>query len=122
MREAVRQGVIVQAHDISDGGIAVTVAECCLRADCGAEVSVPAHDDVDSALFGEGGTRIVAAAPRTSLPALEELGRTHGVPVTALGRLTGQRLRITAGGERVIDLSLRRVRQAWMSLERGRPR
>ncbi len=122
VREAVRQGVIVQAHDISDGGIAVTAAECCLRADCGAEVSVGAHADVDSALFGEGGTRIVAATPRTSLPALEELGRTHGVPVTALGRLTGRRLRITAGGERVIDLSLRRVRQAWMSLERGRPR
>ncbi|GAB1540901.1 phosphoribosylformylglycinamidine synthase subunit PurL [Scytonema sp. NUACC21] len=70
-REGIRQGWIRSAHDCAEGGIAVTLAECCIAAKLGAEIKfqLPANLQVsgmpvrrwDEVLFGEGGARIVVS-------------------------------------------------------------
>jgi phosphoribosylformylglycinamidine synthase len=68
VRAAVRGGGLPTAHDISDGGLACALAECCIEGGIGARVSV-APDD--AALFGEGPGGVLVAGPRQLVEALE---------------------------------------------------
>ena len=54
IRDAVREGVVVSAHDIAEGGLAVALAECCLAGGLGATVTVTAGEEPSTELFGEG--------------------------------------------------------------------
>jgi len=126
VREAVRRGVIALAHDVSDGGLAVALAECCLALGSGADILLPAAERTDAALFGEGGTRIVCAVPRAHLPDVRVLALEHDVPLAVLGQLEGRLLRIRDAGETgataiqgeggAIVLALDQIRRAWMRL------
>jgi phosphoribosylformylglycinamidine synthase subunit PurL len=83
IRDAVRAGLVRSAHDVSEGGLAVAVAECCIAAGLGAEVRLPD-------LFGEGPGGVVVSG---SSEALDELGETlaeHGF--LRLGEVRGNRL------------------------------
>src|SRR5205814_5557504 len=54
---AIRDGLIKSAHDVSEGGLAVALAECCYsnisRLAIGAEVQIPSHLEMRRDLFGE---------------------------------------------------------------------
>ncbi|NMG08129.1 phosphoribosylformylglycinamidine synthase subunit PurL [Brasilonema sp. UFV-L1] len=64
-REGICQGWIRSAHDCAEGGVAVTLAECCIAGKLGADILLeqPAHNSQrwDEVLFGEGGARIVVS-------------------------------------------------------------
>ncbi|MBW4631852.1 MAG: phosphoribosylformylglycinamidine synthase subunit PurL [Iphinoe sp. HA4291-MV1] len=68
-REGIRQGWVRSAHDCTEGGVAIALAECCIAGKLGADiqlklpVEIPAHNDQrwDEVLFGEGGARIVVS-------------------------------------------------------------
>jgi phosphoribosylformylglycinamidine synthase subunit PurL len=64
-REGIRQGWVRSAHDCAEGGVAVTLAECCIAGNLGAEIqleqSVQNTQRWDEVLFGEGGARIVVS-------------------------------------------------------------
>ncbi|MGF1576263.1 MAG: phosphoribosylformylglycinamidine synthase subunit PurL [Cyanophyceae cyanobacterium] len=66
-RHGIRQGWIRSAHDCSEGGLAIALAECCLSAQAGgsklgAEIQLPqSSTPLDQQLFGEGGSRIVVS-------------------------------------------------------------
>ncbi len=61
-RQGIRQGWIRSAHDCSEGGLAVTLAESCISGGLGAEIQLPASAQrLDEQLFGEGGSRIVVS-------------------------------------------------------------
>jgi phosphoribosylformylglycinamidine synthase len=68
VRAAVRSGAVPTAHDISDGGIACALAECCIAGGLGARVSTERDE---RSLFGEGPGGVVVAGPREALEALE---------------------------------------------------
>ncbi|MCH8065197.1 MAG: phosphoribosylformylglycinamidine synthase subunit PurL [Chloroflexi bacterium] len=112
--EAARRGLLRSAHDTSRGGLAVTLAECCIESGLGLEASgVGIEGRRDAALFGETPSRIVVS---TSQPdELTSLARERGVPVVSLGRVAGDRL--TLGGE--IDVAVADLREAY---EEGLPR
>ncbi|MFN0094911.1 MAG: phosphoribosylformylglycinamidine synthase subunit PurL [Dehalococcoidia bacterium] len=89
------EGLLLSAHDCSEGGLAVTLAESAIIGGLGfrgAAAELPGR--LDAALFGEGQGRIVVSLPpetyrRMGGPArLEDLAREMGVPVTRLGRTT----------------------------------
>jgi phosphoribosylformylglycinamidine synthase len=101
VREAVRSGRVVCAHDIAEGGIAVALAECCLAGGLGAEVELDAGDD--AALFGEAPGGFIVSGPRETLP-----GRV-------LGTVTDGGLAFAAGPQR-IELSLEQLRSAHAAL------
>ncbi len=85
------EGLLASAHDCSDGGLAVTVAESAILGGRGFEGSAALHGRLDAALFGEAQGRIVVSLLPDAFrqgggaARLEDLARELGVPVTRLG-------------------------------------
>ena len=86
-REGVKQGLILSAHDCSDGGLAVALAESCILGGVGFRFqgSVDALSRWDTALFGEKQSRIVVSVERERRHLMEDLAHAVGAPVSLLG-------------------------------------
>ena len=60
LRKIIKEGIINSAHDISDGGLAVAIAECSIASGLGANISIPSSESrLDRLLFAEGGARVL---------------------------------------------------------------
>ncbi|WCJ59254.1 phosphoribosylformylglycinamidine synthase subunit PurL [Fontisphaera persica] len=116
LRELIAQGWVRSAHDCSEGGLAVCLAECCMsRREArghsillGAEVDLTPWRDArqDALWFGEAHGRVVISCAPEHVEALEALARSRGVPVHRLGVVKGQTLKIkTAAGTHSARLS-----------------
>ncbi len=90
--EVIEEGLLSAAHDVSDGGIAVTLAEMAIAADLGFSITVPAGVRPDSWLFAESPGAVVAGLPEHNLTRLRESARGHSLPLTTLGRMQGKTL------------------------------
>ena len=119
VRRAVKEGLLTSAHDCSDGGLAVALAECCMGAPpppgggpagwLGAAVRVPFPTRKDFVLFGESASRVVVSLPHASLARLEALAREEGAAVVALGAVGGDRLEI----EGALSVDVAALGAAW---------
>ena len=116
LREGISAGMVRSAHDSSDGGLAVALAECCIASGLGAELVFPddAVPRLDRALFAEGGARVVISVDAERLEEWHQLCLRHSeVPVSSLGTVQDQpQLRVHAGGHARIDLSVAALRHA----------
>ena len=92
LRTAVARSVLVSAHDVSDGGLAVALAECTLTGPerIGARIALGDSIRPDALLFGESTGRVIAASATPD--ALLGLAAEHGVPARAIGETGGDRL------------------------------
>jgi phosphoribosylformylglycinamidine synthase subunit PurL len=109
VRQAGARGLLHTAHDVSEGGLAVALAEATFAAGLGAHVRTAS---TPTALFSESQARaIVAVAPR-HLDALLELAESLGVPAAEAGEVGGDRLVIEADGA-AIDVPVERLREIW---------
>ena len=116
------QGTVQSAHDVSDGGIAVTLAESCFASGAlGARVSLQEDASEEIALFGERGGRCVVSVAPTKLAALLETARQYGVGAREIGKAhLGNTLRIEYKGGAVIDCPVDSLRDVWAnSLEQN---
>ena len=104
-------GLLLSAHDCSDGGLAIALAECCLLGGHGFAGEVAVEGRIDAALFGEGQGRILVSARPEAGERLAALAEEHGVPLTRLGVTTDE------GALRYgpIDADLGALREAWES-------
>jgi phosphoribosylformylglycinamidine synthase subunit PurL len=65
-RQGIRQGWVRSAHDCSEGGLAVALAESCISSQHGAEILLPKSTSrIDQLLFAEGGARIIVSVSPT---------------------------------------------------------
>jgi phosphoribosylformylglycinamidine synthase len=122
-------GSVRSAHDVSDGGIAVTLAESCFAAvsrgamaQLGAKVNLPEESSpAEYALFGERGARAVVSVPATLLGAVLETARQWGVKALQIGQvIRSDTFRIEYKGSAVIDSSVAKLHDIWAhSLERA---
>jgi len=94
-------GLISSAHDLSDGGLAQALAECCLRRGIGARVELPG--EVFMELFSESAARAVVSVAPAQLDRVRALAAHHGVPVAALGITGGSALEVTGSFEVGLD-------------------
>jgi phosphoribosylformylglycinamidine synthase len=98
---AIRAGLVKSAHDCSDGGLAVALAESCITGNIGARLELPETVEhspdtrLDAVLFGETQSRIILSTQTEHLPRLQELARSAGVPLSYLGLVGGERLLIS---------------------------
>jgi phosphoribosylformylglycinamidine synthase len=100
--DAARSGLLKSAHDCSRGGLAVALAKCCLAGGRGLDArDVAIEGRIDATLFGEAPSRIIVSTADRA--ALEALAQGHGVPLLHLGRVSGDRLRVGAQGDWLID-------------------
>ena len=88
-RELISSGVAKSAHDCSDGGLAVALAESAVAGGLGAEVSAPVSGRWDAALFGEGQSRIVVSLSSDRLAELHDICADGQVPYLVLGTVSG---------------------------------
>ncbi|MFQ5828775.1 MAG: phosphoribosylformylglycinamidine synthase subunit PurL [Candidatus Methylomirabilia bacterium] len=116
-RSAIDAGLVSAAHDCSEGGLALTLAEACLTGPAllGVQVSLGALGRPDLALFGEGPSRIVVSVPTGAQRHFEQLIGEWEVSWRWIGAVGGDRLEIRVGEERLVSLSPERLNQAWSS-------
>jgi len=111
VRDAVRAGKLSSAHDVSDGGLAVALAESAIAGGIGCDVNVEHLRErgaqPEEALFGEGPGGFVVSGDRATL---EELG------AVLLGEVGGDTVKIGAG-DRSLTVSLADAERAWRSLD-----
>ncbi len=111
---AIESGLLSSAHDCSEGGIGVALAECCLSGPglVGAEIRLEPASRPDALLFGESQGRIVVSLPEGKLESLQGEARARGVASAVIGKVGGPRLRVDGGGS-LVDLSLDDMNHAW---------
>jgi phosphoribosylformylglycinamidine synthase len=104
---AIGAGVVRSAHDCSDGGLAVALAECCIMdrgRPLGAQVDLSDFDflPLRAVLFGEAQGRIIMSTPDPA--ALREIALRHGVTSSVIGTVASadDPLEIVAGGQRLV--------------------
>lgn len=84
--EAITDGVARNAHDCSEGGLGVALAECLIHAKgLGFELELAATARPDHVLFGESASRVVLSVRAEEVDSLEDICARHGVPMTYLG-------------------------------------
>jgi phosphoribosylformylglycinamidine synthase len=122
LRALIRAGLVKSAHDCSDGGLAVALAESCIsnhRARgtdtlIGAEIdlsSVPTSR-IDALLFGETQSRIVISVARENADKVLSQAKSANVTATQLGKVGGARLLIKTKSSQ-IDSLLETLHDAW---------
>jgi len=114
--EAIKRGGIKSAHDCSEGGLLVAIAESCICGDIGFKgKNWRVRNRLDSAFFGEYQSRIVVSISDYSAVKLTKVARKWQVPLTLLGRVGGKHLVV----EGYIDLPLAKVKKAWQDGLKG---
>ena len=112
------------AHDCSDGGLAVTIAECSFDSGgVGCRVDLPAPDGPPAGaewatlgvLFSESAGRVIVTVQPERREALLDLARATGVPATVIGRTGGTRLQIAVDGTTAIDCAAAEAEEIWAS-------
>ena len=121
---AAEAGLLRSAHDCSDGGLAVALAECCFSSlngvAMGADIDVTGENDLAARLFGETPSRIIVSFDESALGDIEEIVAAAGCPMTLLGNVGSDRLRIESDGEEVIHLDVAEMETAWRSSLQGK--
>jgi len=123
LRRAAARGLLRSAHDLSDGGLGVAIAESLfgpLGETMGASVALETRRRAEAVLFSESQSRIlVSVAPREASE-LEQLADDAGVPLSRLGVTGGDHLEVRVNGERAVSRTVGSLREAWWTaIERG---
>ncbi len=111
----IRDSLVRSAHDLSEGGFSVALAECCFsnihRAGIGAQIVVPSCLEVCRDLFGEFPSRVLLTT--TDAEGLGKRAAEHGLSAYELGQVGGDRLILDYEGARAIDESVEGLEEVW---------
>ena len=99
--------------------MAVALSECCFsslnRDACGADIDITGDYDIVARLFSESPSRIVISFDESARGNIEEIVAAASCPMTLLGNVGSNRLRIESGGQEVIQLDVPTMENAWRS-------
>ncbi len=113
VREAILEGLVKSAHDVSDGGLACCLAESAIDGGRGVVIELGSDQRPDLLLFGEAPGLIVVSVAEKDLEHFARLA--PDLTVTVIGRVEGERLIIRAGGSGQVNLLVDQAAQAWGS-------
>jgi phosphoribosylformylglycinamidine synthase II len=102
VRNLIREGLVKSAHDCSEGGLGVALAECCFNPEeiFGADIDLGAYDTpVTAVLFNESQSRMVISVAVHNAEKAMSILRERDVPVQQLGKVGGDDLRIRVNEE-----------------------
>jgi phosphoribosylformylglycinamidine synthase II len=92
VRRLIRTGLATAVHDLSDGGLAVALAEMAMASGIGAAISLPGGLELISGLFGEDQGRYLVTAKPEDRDEIEKRGEQSGVSTSRIGDTGGDRL------------------------------
>jgi phosphoribosylformylglycinamidine (FGAM) synthase-like enzyme len=115
---AAEEGLLHSAHDCSDGGLALALAECCFstlgRSGVGATIELDGGGvSTESLLFGETPSRVIVSFDESQRTRMERIAAQAAAPFRVIGRVGGTRLRISSGGDEHISQSLSELETLW---------
>lgn len=110
---AIRKGLVKSAHDLSEGGLGVALAESCFGKEFGAEVALESALRPDVLLFSESQSRILLSTAQEKAEAVLALAAELGVPAQVIGKTGGSSLVVKVNGVEAINASIQEVKAAW---------
>lgn len=117
--DLIKGGIVKSAHDISEGGLAVCVAESCIIGSengksLGAEIELPVSDErLDGILFGERQSRIVISVNPHNANKIIREALNADIPAYAIGKVVPDCIRITYKNKTVINESVNDLASVW---------
>ena len=119
-REGIKRGIIKSAHDCSEGGLAVCLAECCIAGEIGGKVNLtaemiqsPITGRYSPILFGETASRIIVTVEASKLPELSAIAEEQNCPMFVLGEVGGEELVIAFDGKELIREEVKNLKAVW---------
>lgn len=110
---AIQGGLVASAHDLSEGGLAVALAESAISGGIGAEVNVTTELRPDHLLFSESQSRILLSAAPEKAAALQAHLSEQGVVNTAIGTVKGSSLTINVNGKAGVNAPVQQLEKVW---------
>jgi phosphoribosylformylglycinamidine synthase subunit PurL len=121
--EAIQAGLVRSAHDCSDGGLAVTLAESCFssygREAIGARIDLSEHAKSSglrlspALLFGESPSRIIISLKPEHVSGVKNIAQRAGVACAVIGEAGGDKLSVACAGEPLIEVAVASMEEAW---------
>jgi phosphoribosylformylglycinamidine synthase len=121
--EAIQACLVRSAHDCSDGGLAVALAESCFssygREAIGARIDLSEHaklsglDNAPVLLFSESPSRIIISLKPEHVPEVKNIAQQAGVACAVIGEVGGDILSVTSAGQRLIEVAVALMEESW---------
>jgi phosphoribosylformylglycinamidine synthase len=115
LASAIRDRMVHSAHDLSEGGLIVAIAECCFsnsqRKAIGAEINISAQSQICRDLFGDYTSRIIVSTADPN--EVRRRAEAAGLKAETLGTAGGSRLVLNYEGDRAIDIAIDELETAW---------
>ena len=109
-RNLIQHDLVKSAHDCSEGGLAVAIAESCIKGEIGFKGEFETRGRWDVQLFGEQQSRIVISVKEDNIDEVMQLCIDYQVEVLNLGSVGGERLYVPG----LLDVSVAEISEAWM--------
>jgi phosphoribosylformylglycinamidine synthase subunit PurL len=113
---AAAEGLLASAHDLSDGGLAVALAESCFTsasAALSATISLHACEQAELALFGERGARAIVSLPRNHLARVLALAAQYGLAAREIGSVARGPFSIKLNERLLVSADVPLLADAW---------
>jgi len=115
--EAIEKGLVNSAHDCSEGGLAVALAECCISNKdnmIGAIIDNLNYDmRADALLFGESQSKIILSCSRRAVEEIKKISKKNKAPCRIIGITAGKELKIFNGRKELINSTLENLLKEW---------
>jgi phosphoribosylformylglycinamidine synthase len=107
-------GLLDSAHDCSEGGIAITLAECTFAKGIGINVNMASHGlPAEFSLFGEDASRVVISCDRDNLSGIKQVAEKHGLTAEVIGETVPEHVEIKLDGRVVVSANVTKMRDAY---------
>jgi phosphoribosylformylglycinamidine synthase len=108
---------VLSAHDCSDGGLAITLAESCFsslgRDAIGADVELKGELGPTALMFSESPSRIVISFDAADANKVQEIAERNNAPFAIIGRVGGTRLMINVNGDEAVAMGVSELESTW---------
>jgi phosphoribosylformylglycinamidine synthase len=112
--ELIRAGLVMSAHDCSDGGLAVALAEKAFPRSIGCQVNLNSGGlPPEFVLFGEDASRVVISCDPVKVPRIKEVGEKYAVSLDVIGETISEKLEIALDGQTIVSASVSELRQPY---------
>ncbi|MBA7498936.1 Phosphoribosylformylglycinamidine synthase subunit PurL [subsurface metagenome] len=108
-RKAIKKELVSSAHDCSEGGLAIAMAEICIKGGKGAKIEIEDKIRSDTLLFGESQSRIIVSLNPKNLSLLQKIADKYQVPLLVLGSVEGEELNIN----QLISIKVEQLKKVW---------
>ena len=110
---AIRNGLAQSAHDLSEGGLIIALAESSISGKVGAEVNLTGELSKEAFLFSESQSRVLLTTRSKDVEKVKKITQEIGVSCQVIGKVCQNNFIVEYNGEKVIEADVRKITKAW---------